>query len=95
MDNAMNNNDRAEQIAAKVRDLEERLTEWRSLATQDRSDREIARLGQVVEGEITRVRSLLPYREHLDEVVKKLHSATDDGVLIQRLYEEIFLRSAV
>ncbi len=95
MDNAMNNNDRAEQIASKVRDLEEHLIEWRSLATQNRSEREIARLDRLVEDEVARVRSPLPYREHLDEVAKILHSATDDSVLMKRLYEVVFVSPKV
>jgi hypothetical protein len=95
MDNAMNNAGRAEQIADRVRDLEERLNAWIVVATENRSTREIALLNQVVEADVAQVRAPLDYRERVAKFQTTLHSATDDGTLILRLYEEIFLRSTV
>ena len=91
----MRNADRAEQIAAKVRDLEERLAEWKALATENLPEREIARLNRLVEDGIAVGRAPYEHRERIAQVAKVFQSATDDGSLIQRLYEEIFLRSTV
>jgi len=95
MDNAMNTADKVEQIMNRVRDLEERLSAWKSLATRDHSVKESALLNREVEDELTQVRAPLPYREHLDEFRKALDSAIGDDALIQQLYEEIFLRTTV
>lgn len=89
----MTNNDRVEEIANKVRDLELHLTAWKSLATQNCSGREIARLDRVVEDDVAQVRSADNYREHVDEFLKALRATGDDSGLIQTLHEEILYRA--
>jgi len=86
------NNGRAEEIADKVRDLEEHLNAWKSLATRNCSNLELARLERLVEEDITRVRSEDNYREHVAEFLKALHRANDDNSLLETLHAEIQYR---
>jgi hypothetical protein len=91
----MTNRDLTEEIAETVRNLREHLSAWKSLATQDRPDREIARLDRLVEDEVALARSDDNYREHAGEFLKALDRASDDSLLIQRLHEEILRSSTV
>ena len=95
MDNAMNNTNRAEQIEERMRNLQERFNAWQAIATDGLPAREIARLNRRVDDIVAEDRAPLHYREHVAEVQKALQSAIDDGALIQRLYEEIFLRATL
>jgi hypothetical protein len=88
----MNNKNRAEEIAERVRDLQEHLDAWRSLATQDQSAREVARLHQLVEVDVAQVRATASYLENVDEALKAFHSSADDSALLKTLHEQI-LRS--
>lgn len=91
----MNNADLVEQIAERFRDLQERLNAWEARTKDGLSAREVGLLNLAVEDELAQVRAPLAYREHVDEFRKELDNAIDDGALIQRLYEEIFLRAKV
>ena len=89
----MTNNTRAQEIVERVRDLEEHLNAWKSLATQNCSDREIARLERLAEEDVAQVRSGDNYRAHVAEFQKALDRASDDNSLLETLHAEIQYRA--
>ncbi|MGO8719050.1 MAG: hypothetical protein ACLQMO_07505 [Acidobacteriaceae bacterium] len=94
MDNAMTNKDRAEQIAEKVLDLEERLTLWKSLAIQ-KLGKPIEVAESAFERRLGEIRSASKDREHHAEFLKAIHASSDDSVLMTTLYEGIHRRATV
>jgi hypothetical protein len=84
-----------EGIADRVRELEEYLTAWKSLATENCSPQRIAVLERQVLAEVSQVRATAHYRESVGEFLKALGRASVDDRLIQRLYEEVFQRMGV
>ena len=89
----MTNHTRAQEIVEKVRDLEEHLKAWKSLATRDCSDPEIARLERLAEEDVVQVRSDDSYRAHVAEFQKALDRANDDSSLLEKIHAEIQYRA--
>ena len=94
MDNAMTNKDRAEQIADKVLDLQERLSLWKSLAVQ-KLGQPIEAVESAFESRLGEIRSRSKAREHHAQFLKAIHASSDDTALVTTLYEGIHRRKTV
>ena len=97
MDNAMTNNNKAEQIADYVVDLEERISLWKSLMVQ-KTGQPIAVVESTFEERLGKrhlERSLSVQDRHAD-LLQRLRSSSEDKdcTLMTILYEGIFRRSA-
>jgi hypothetical protein len=91
----MTNRDKAEQIAQTVRNLQEELSAWKSLATENCSQQKIHLLELQVLTEVSDIQSDADYREHVGQFLKALDAATDDTHLLHVLYEEVQCQSSV
>jgi hypothetical protein len=90
----MTNKDLAAEIEQTVRNLREEVTAWKSLATEDCSPRDIARLEREILDDVSQLRSSAEYLAHVREFQQALDRASGDS-LIQRLHEEVLRGSAI